>query len=432
MFLDLLRSRRFAPLFWCQFLSAFNDNFVRNLIAMLILFRLAPDHAGSLLTLAIGIFMLPSIFLSGLGGEWADAHDKARVAKILKFAEIFVQMIAATGIWFQSPPILFLALFGLGAISALFGPVKYGILPDHLAMRELTGGNALVEAATFLAILFGLIAGGLASHLAPAPEYLVVQLMVIAAACAATSLLIPAAHPHAKDLRVNPNVFASTITLLRNLKRDKQLWDGALAISCFWMTGAVALSLVPVVVRNRMGGGIEVETAISAFFAVGIAIGSLSAAVIAKDRIFLVPVPYAALGMGLFLLDLGWTTAHLPQAEGEIGLGSFLSNWLGLHIAGDVIGLACAGGLFVVPLFAAVQFRAPADQRARVVGGVNILNSVFMVVATGATALLQSHWIGLDEPVLLMGFGIFNCLVAAWVRRKLADASSQKGGDFSN
>ena len=127
MFFDLLSSRRFAPLFWCQFLSAFNDNFVRNLIAMLILFRLAPGNAGSLLTLAIGLFMLPSIFLSGVGGEWADAKDKAKVAKILKFAEIFVQMIAAAGIWFQSWPILFVSLFGLGTISALFGPVKYGI-----------------------------------------------------------------------------------------------------------------------------------------------------------------------------------------------------------------------------------------------------------------------------------------------------------------
>lgn len=420
MFFDLLRSRRFAPLFWCQFLSAFNDNFVRNLIAMLILFRLAPDRAGSLLTLAIGIFMLPSIVLSGLGGEWADANDKAKVARILKFTEIFVQMIAAAGIWFQSLPVLFVSLFGLGAISALFGPVKYGILPDHLAMRELTGGNALVEAVTFLAILFGLITGGLAAHLAPAPEYLIVQLMVIAAACAATSLFIPEARPHAKDLRVNPNVFASTVTLLRGLKQDKQLWDGALAISCFWMTGAVALSLIPVVVRNRIGAGIEVETAISAFFAIGIAIGSLGAATIAKGRIFLVPVPYAALGMGLFLLDLGWTTAHLSHATGEIGLLQFLSSGLGLHIAGDVIGLACAGGFFVVPLFAGVQYRAPADQRARVVGGVNILNSVFMVLATAATALLQSHWIGLEEPVLLMGFGIFNGLVAAWVRNRLA------------
>ncbi len=417
MFLDLLRSRRFAPLFWCQFLSAFNDNFVRNLIAMLILFRLAPGNAGSLLTLAIGLFMLPSIFLSGVGGEWADSSDKARVAKILKFAEIFVQMIAAIGIWFQSLPILFTSLFGLGAISALFGPVKYGILPDHLKMRELTSGNALVEAATFLAILFGLIAGGLASHAAAAPEILILQLMVIAGACAATSLLIPAARPHAKDLRVNPNIFGSTAALLRELKRDTHLWDGALAVSCFWMTGAVALSLVPVVVRNRMGGGIEVETAISAFFAIGIAFGSLAAAIIAKGRIYLAPVPYAALGMGLFLLDLGWTTSHLPQATGEVGLAHFLSSGPGLHIAADVIGLATAGGLFVVPLFSAIQFRALPERRARVVGGVNILNAVFMVLATGVTALLQSRWIGLEEPLLLMMFGIFNCLVATWVWR---------------
>lgn len=419
MFLSLLRSRRFAPLFWCQFFSAFNDNFVRNLVAMLILFRLDPGHAGALLTLAIGIFMLPSIVLSGFGGECADASDKAKSAKILKFIEIFVQIIAAAGLLFQSLPILYLSLFGLGTISALFGPIKYGILPDHLTLKELTAGNALVEAATFFAILLGLIAGGLASRLTIASEFQIAQLMLIAAACAATSLFIPAAPAQARNLRLNLNVFASTLALLKELKRNKELWNGALAISCFWMTGAIALSLVPVVVRNRTGGGIEVETAISAFFAIGIAIGSLTAAIIAKGRIFLFPVPYAALGMGLCLLDLGRTTAHLPLAALDIGLAHFLTSWVGLHIAGDVIGLAAAGGLFVVPLFVAVQFRAPADRRARTVASVNILNAIFMVLGTLATAMLQSPWIRLEEPILLMLLGLLNCLVAFWVRRRL-------------
>jgi acyl-[acyl-carrier-protein]-phospholipid O-acyltransferase/long-chain-fatty-acid--[acyl-carrier-protein] ligase len=417
MFFNLLRSRRFVPLFWCQFLSAFNDNFVRNLIAVLILFQLAPEHAGPLLTLAIGLFMLPSIFLSGIGGEWADASDKARVAKILKFAELLVQMIAAFGVWFHSLPILYLSLFGLGIISALFGPVKYGILPDHLTTRELTAGNALIEAANFLAILFGLITGGLAPRLTPSPAILVAQLMLIAFACAATSLFIPAAPAHAPDLRVNRNIFASTRTLLRELKQDERIWNGALAVSCFWMTGAVALSLVPVVVRNRTGGGIEVETAISAFFAIGIAVGSIGAAIIAQGRIFLNLVPYAALGMGLFLLDLGWATSRLPMASQNIGLSHFLTHAAGIHIAIDVIGLAIASGLFVVPLFTAVQFCSKAAHRARVVAGVNILNALFMVLATAATALLQSSLIGLQEPVLLEGFGILNCGVAIWVQR---------------
>ncbi len=170
-----LRSKRFAPLFWCQFFSVFNDNFVRNMLAMLILFRLGESEAGALITLAVGIFMAPSLLLSGLGGEMADAQDKGRLARALKFSEIFVQAVAAIGLWQASLPLLYAALFGLGVIGALFGPLKYGILPDLLKSEELIAGNALVETATFVAILLGLIAGGL-SAMGRAPEGTVLQL----------------------------------------------------------------------------------------------------------------------------------------------------------------------------------------------------------------------------------------------------------------
>ena len=158
MFSQLMRSRRFAPLFWCQFFSAFNDNFVRQMLAMLILFRFGAEDAGAKVSLAVAIFVLPSIPLSPLGGEIADAHDKAAVARWLKLAEIFVQLVAAAGFYFSSLELLYAALFGLGCIAALFGPIKYGILPDHLKAEELISGNALVEGATFAAIICGLVA----------------------------------------------------------------------------------------------------------------------------------------------------------------------------------------------------------------------------------------------------------------------------------
>ena len=137
----LMLARRFAPLFWRQFLSAFNDNFVRQMLAMLILFRFAAADVGSKVTIAVAIFVLPSILLSALGGEIADSNDKAKIARALKFAEIGVQAIAAAGFWFSSLPLLYLALFGLGCIAALFGPIKYGILPDLLAREELDDGD---------------------------------------------------------------------------------------------------------------------------------------------------------------------------------------------------------------------------------------------------------------------------------------------------
>src|ERR1700761_2968673 len=160
---ELMRARRFAPLFWCQFLSAFNDNFVRQMLALLILFQFGGADAGAKIQLAVALFVLPSIPLSPIGGEIADAHDKAAIARKLKFAEIFVQAVAALGFLLSSLSLLYLALFGLGCIAALFGPIKYGILPDHLRKDELIAGNALVEGATFAAIICGLVFGGYAA-----------------------------------------------------------------------------------------------------------------------------------------------------------------------------------------------------------------------------------------------------------------------------
>jgi acyl-[acyl-carrier-protein]-phospholipid O-acyltransferase/long-chain-fatty-acid--[acyl-carrier-protein] ligase len=415
MLVSLLRARRFAGLFWCQFFSVFNDNFVRNMLAMLILFRLGESEAGALITLGVATFISPSLLLSGLGGEMADAQDKAWLVRRLKFAEIFIQAIAALGLVLSSLPLLYAALFGLGVISALFGPVKYGILPDLLAKEELLAGNALVEAATFVAIFLGLIAGGLSVR-GRAPEGTVVQLLAIAAACFAASLFIPPTGRGAPGLRANANVIASTIGRLRELAQDATLWTRSVAVSWFWMSGAIALSLLPVVVRNKTGAGIEVETAVSALFALGIGTGSLGAAAIARGRIYLKFVPFAALGMAAFLIDLGAATYFLPMAAADVGLAEFFRSFIGVRVACDVVGLACAGGLFVVPLFTAIQADAAKDHRARIIGGVNILNSALIVLGGVVTAMLQSSRVGVSEPLLLAALGVLNLGAALYVR----------------
>lgn len=421
---SLMGARRFAGLFWCQFLSVFNDHYVRNMLAMLILFRLDAAGAGALITLAIGTFIAPSLFLSGLGGELADAYDKGWLARRLKFAEIFVQLFAALGLVFSSLFLLYVALFGLGVVSALFGPVKYGILPDLLAKEELLAGNALVEAATFLAIFLGLIAGGL-SVAGRTPAGTVLQLMAIAAACFAASLFIPPVERGAKDLRANANVFSSTRERLSELARDERLWKWSLAVSWFWMSGAVALSLVPVVVRDKAGGGIEAETAVSALFAFGVGVGSLAAAVVARGRIYLKHVPFAALGMAGFLIDLGATTYFLPQVAAQAGVWEFFHSFTGIRIAGDVAGLACAGGLFVVPLFTAVQAKASKDRRARIIAGVNILSSAFIVLGSLATAFLQTSALGITEPALLAALGVLNLGAALYVKSVAIEADEE-------
>lgn len=419
MVLRLLLSRRFAPLFWCQFFAAFSDNLVRTMLAMMILFRLGEAAAGPLVTLAVGVFIAPSLLLSVVGGQVADAGDKARVARWIKVAEAAVLALVALGFWRGSIGTLFAGLFLLGATAALFSPVKYGILPDHLATEELTAGNALIEGASFIAILLGLVAGGVTGLKSTPPALVVAELLGVALlSCGSTLFILPtrAASP---GLRVSRNVVAGTIHLLRDLAADRRLWIGALGVSWFWLSGGVTLSLVPLVVKQGVGGGVEVETAISVFFGIGVGLGSLLVIAVARGRIFIAHVPFAAAFMAVFLIDLGLATLGLTASGTEMSLHQFLQSSVGLRIALDLVGLACAGGVFSVPLFAAVQSWAGEDRRARVVAGVSVLNALFMVFGSGVTAALQSGLVGLSDPLLLIGLGVANLAAAVFFFRTL-------------
>src|SRR5271157_6172139 len=418
MFRTLMTSRRFAPLFWCQFFSAFNDNFVRNMLAMLILFRFGGGDSSTKILVASMAFVLPAIPLSALGGEIADSHDKAVVARRLKLAEIFVQAIAAAGFVFSSLALLYLALFGLGCIAALFGPIKYGILPDHLRREELVSGNALVEGATFAAIICGLIVGGFAAAEGRSGFSVVTQLMAVALACYAAARFIPPTGVGAPGLKVDPNVFASTWRVIAEVRADDRQWVAALGTSWFWTVGAITLSLVPVIIKSRIGGGIDVEIAINLIFAVGIAAGSLGAAALSRGRIELAHAPFLLLVMAALAIDLGLATDAMAPAAREVPIGEFFASPFGLRVAFELFLYSAAAGLFAVPIFAAIQAWAGEDRRARVVGAVNALNYLMMVAGTLATmALLQIA--RLAEPMALVALGVANILAALLLFRRL-------------
>src|SRR5436305_2497393 len=315
---NLMTSRRFAPLFWCQFFSAFNDNFLKNALVFLILFRAGFEEgtAGTLVTLTAAVFIGPFFFLSGLGGQLADRFGKAIVARYVKLVEIGVSALGVVGFWLHSLPIMFVTLFLFGVIATLFGPVKYGILPDHLKKEELPAGNALVEGATFMAILLGTIVGGLAAKEGNHPGWFGAMIMVFAALCWGSSLLIPRTGQGAPNLYVDPNIARSTGSLLKDLWIDKRLWWGSLTTSWFWLTGAVALSLMPPLVKAVLGASEEVVTVYLAVFSISIAIGSLLAAWIAHGRIVLFPTLLGAALLGIFAIDLGFSPYGVMHAGG--------------------------------------------------------------------------------------------------------------------
>jgi acyl-[acyl-carrier-protein]-phospholipid O-acyltransferase / long-chain-fatty-acid--[acyl-carrier-protein] ligase len=407
---SLLTTRRFAPLFWCQFFSAFNDNFLKNSLVFLILFKMAGQGSEALITLAGAIFIFPFFILSAIGGEIADRYDKAFVAQRLKFIEIAVAAIAILGFWLHSVPVLFTALFLFGVISALFGPIKYGILPDHLAENELPAGNALVESATFIAILSGTIVGGLASKDGGDPASFAGMMMAFALASWFAALLIPATGEGAPSLVIDFNIARSTFVVLRDLYGQKRLWWGGLVVSWFWLVGAVVLSVLPPLVKNALGGSEEVVVAYLGIFSIAIAIGSGLASWLASGRIVLIPTVFGGVLLGLFALHLGWITQGLEATAQGRGVFEVLGAGPGLYVGIDLAGLAIAGALFIVPSFSAVQAWAGSDRRARVVAAVNVLNAAFMTVGGLGVAVLQTY--GVTLSTLFVAIGAANLLVA--------------------
>ncbi len=420
----LLLSRRFAPLFWCQFFAAFSDNFLKTTLVFLILFRRASADSTTLITLASAIFIAPYFFLSALGGQLADRYDKARVAQWLKFFEMFIAALAVLGYARQSLPILFTALAGFGVISALFGPIKYGILPDHLKREQLPAGNALVEGATFIAILTGTIVGGLAARNGGDAFAFSILLMGFALSCWIAALFIPPTGEGAPQLSVSFNIAASTAAMVHHLRADRRLWWGAMVTSWFWLVGIVVLSLLPPLIKNSIGGNEDAATAYLAMFSVAVGVGSWLAAAIARGRIVLETTVIGSVLLGIFSFDLGiaaWGVSPQTVLQGPVQV---FTAFTGLRAAFDLTGLAVGGGLFIVPAFAAVQAWSGADYRARTVAAVNVLNAAFMTGATLVVALLQKFGVGIAVLFLIIGAATLAVAAAIWRTMPLESASS--------
>src|SRR5215475_2232248 len=416
----LLLSRRFAPLFWCQFFAAFNDNFLKTALVFVILFHVGARNSEALITFASAVFIALYFFLSALGGQLADRYDKARIARRLKFTEIFVAAVAVWAYVQSSLPLLFTALFGFGVLAALFGPIKYGILPDHLRREQLPAGNALVEGATFVAILLGTIAGGVAARDSNEAGLFATLIMSIALACWLSALLIPATGEGAPHLKIAVNIATSTAAMIRHLRADARLWWGAMVTSWFWLVGIIVLSLLPPLIKTIIGGNEKTVTVYLAGFSMAVGAGSGLAAVIARGRIVLKTTLVGAVLLGAFALDLGLATSGAPLAASMQGPVAVFSSTLAIRVAIDLCGLAVAGGLFIVPAFAAVQAWSGSDRRARTIAAVNVLNAAFMTGVTVIVAVLQK--LGATVPALFLLIGAATLAVAFAIWRTMPKA----------
>ncbi len=412
----LLKERRFLPFFITQFLGAFNDNVFKNALIILIAFQAAnPAQSNLLINASAGLFILPFFLFSATAGQLADKYEKSHLMRWIKLLEIVIMLAAAAAFILNSIPLLISLLFLMGMQSTLFGPVKYSILPQHLQPEELVGGNGWVEMGTFLAILIGTLLGGVLIAVQDNGPWLVGSAVVILAVLGfLSSLFIPRAAPDAPDLRINWNPFTETWRTIKITRRNRTVFLSVLGISWFWFLGATYLAQLPNYTKLTLGGDEHVVTLLLTTFALGIGIGSLLCERLSGRRVELGLVPFGAIGLTVFGVDLFFAAAPVAPEASLIGAMEFLRNFSHWRVLMDILLMGMFGGFYIVPLFALVQQRSEPSYRSRVIAGNNILNALFMV-ASALLAILFLDSVGLTIPQFLLLTALFNALVAIYI-----------------
>jgi acyl-[acyl-carrier-protein]-phospholipid O-acyltransferase/long-chain-fatty-acid--[acyl-carrier-protein] ligase len=408
--LALVLSRRFGPLFVTQFLGAFNDNLFKTAFIFLVAFRLRADDpagAATLATVATGVFILPFFLFSGLAGEIADARDKAMIARGVKIAEILFMALGAAAIFFESEAFALAVIFLMGIHSTAFGPVKYAILPQHLAPGELLLGTGLVEGATFVAILLGQVAGGLLP-----PEIAGPAAVGVALAGWAASRFIPDAPPPGRRA-IDWNPFTASRRALGEALANTELRIVTICISWFWALGAIYTSQFVPLAKNDLGGNEGVATLFLGVFSVGVAAGSTMVSRLLKGRISTRLAPVAGLVMALAGLDL--FLAERAFAGDPVTVATFLGEPRGWRVMADLILLSVAGGIFSVPLYGVLQTASSAEGRSRAIAANNIFNAGFQVA--GILAIGAAIGRGASVPAVLAAAGMTVLLLIPLLRR---------------
>lgn len=407
----LLGERRYVPFFLTQALGALNDNVFKNALVIMATFH-AADYTSMdpkiVAQVAGGVFILPFLVFSATAGQLADKYDKVALMRWVKIAEFFIMLIAAAGFLMKSLPVLLTGLFLMGTHSAFFGPAKYGYLPNVLGERELTGGNALLEAGTFLAILLGtLLAGMLAAQVAP--DALITALLGLALLGIACSRFIPSLPPADPALRIDWNPVTTTWDTFRYAHGNSTLFRALIGISWFWALGAVVLSSLPAYAKDVLGGDESAVTLLLAVFSIGVGTGSLLCDKLSRHTVEIGLVPLGSIGLTVALAAMWAVTPETPALSAHWQV--LLEDHWPVALCLGLVGMF--GGFFIVPLYALVQSRTEKSHVSRVQAANNAMNALAMVLgAVGVSGLFS---LGLALGDLLLVCAVANALVAIYI-----------------
>ncbi|MDQ1834100.1 MFS transporter [Massilia scottii] len=413
---SLLKQRRFAPFFWTQFLGAFNDNVFKTALLVILTYdavswtSLDPAVLNSLIP---GLFILPYVLFSATAGQIAEKVEKGRLARFVKMLEIAIMLVAGIGWMTHTLWLLIASVVGMGVHSTLFGPVKYAYMPQHLKSEELVGGNGVVEMGTFVGILLGQILG--AALVLKSNGLLLVAgaTMFFAVLGLVASYRIPLSPAPAPDLKINPNPFAESVRNIGHARKNRTVFLSMLGNSWFWFYGAMILSQFPLYAKAYLHGDYSVFVMLLTVFSVGVGVGSLLCEKLSGHKVEIGLVPFGSIGLSLFGIDLYFASIGYVRPPVEVEMMGMLAQAGVTRVLFDIAMIGVFGGLFIVPLFALIQTRCEPAHLSRTIGGMNIMNALFMIGAAGVAIVMIK--MGFSIPEMFLATAILNAIVALYI-----------------
>lgn len=416
---NLLKSKRFLPLFITQFFGAFNDNVFKNAFLIWFTYDVATKlnmDAQLMVTIASGLFVLPFFLFSALAGQIADKFEKSKIVRIIKVAEIVIMAFAFIGFYFENIYLLLLLVFLMGIHSTFFGPIKYSLLPETLKDNELVSGNALIEGGTFLAILLGTILGGVVIRSQNGIEIICAAVVFFAVIGYIASRFILKTPISDSALKIGFNIFSQTWKIIGFAKKENTVWLSIIGISWFWFIGLTFLSQFPIYTKNIINGDEFIVTLFLSIFSIGIGVGSVMCNKLLRGQINGKLVPLGSIGISLGILFFCFASNLYQIPENIISLGEFFANSFASYlIVLSLLVIAIFSGIYIVPLYAIMQHRSDNKYLSRIVAANNVLNALFMVASSFVIVGLIALQLTLIQIFLTLG--IFNIFVFFFIRK---------------
>jgi MFS family permease len=413
----LFFQRRFWPMWVALSAGTFADNTLRQALLIGVSFGVIKtpgfengDNSipfiGALLPFAIMIF-------SSISGQLADKYETSLMFRRTKLAEVMMMLLAAFAFSSGNGLLATMMLFGMGAQSAFFSPVRVGAMPKYLQPDELVRGNGMCNAGLFTCILLGYAVGG----------YLIVQDnggMLVGIVLVSASLLgfsasvqTPFAAANAPDLKLNFNVATQTLRMFRIVTGSRGVAPPLLGVGVFYLLSTAVTVITPLYARDALNADALVATALNGLFAVGAGVGAVTAANFAKGHSGLAQSTVSVGLAGILSIVVYLLTPFAAPAAGQMTIGDLFGTPIGLTLCAAFIATAALMGVYIAPLQAAMQRRAPAEVRARIMAAGAFMNAAFAI--PGSLAIFAITSTGADPRLVFLGVAAAMLVISAYM-----------------